>query len=57
MPSDRLVDLAKGGLISRKVIEGPPIRSSYELTDRGRTLMPALEQIVRWQKNLPQAHC
>ncbi len=52
--SDRLADLASGGLITRVVIEGPPISSSYELTDRGRALMPALEQIAFWaRENLP----
>jgi DNA-binding HxlR family transcriptional regulator len=56
--SDRLADLAKGGLITRKVLEGPPITSSYELTDRGRALMPALEQIALWaQENLPEDDC
>ena len=53
--SDRLADLTEGGLITRKVTEGPPMTSSYELTDRGRALMPALEQIARWaQENLPE---
>jgi DNA-binding HxlR family transcriptional regulator len=32
--------------------------SSYELTDRGRALMPALEQIALWaQENLPEDGC
>jgi DNA-binding HxlR family transcriptional regulator len=53
--SDRLADLAAGGLITRIVIEGPPMASSYELTDRGRALMPALEQIALWaRENLPE---
>ena len=56
--SDRLADLAGGGLITRKVIEGPPMASSYELTDRGRALMPALEQIALWaQENLREDDC
>jgi DNA-binding HxlR family transcriptional regulator len=53
--SDRLADLAEGGLIRRTVNEGPPMTSSYELTDRGRALMPALEQIANWaRENLPE---
>src|SRR3954454_201543 len=44
--SDRLTDLAAGRLITRTVDEGPPISVSYELTDSGRALMPALEQIA-----------
>jgi DNA-binding HxlR family transcriptional regulator len=51
-----LSDLADGGLITRTVSEGPPVGVSYELTDRGRGLMPALEQIAEWAKaNLPEA--
>ena len=46
--SDRLSDLAAGGLITRTVDEGPPITVSYALTDRGRALVPALEQIALW---------
>ncbi len=52
--SARLADLAQGGLIARHVDDGPPLGVSYELTDRGRALMPALEQIALWaQDNLP----
>jgi DNA-binding HxlR family transcriptional regulator len=53
--SDRLADLAQGGLITRTVNEGPPLAVSYALTDRGRALMPALEQIALWaEENLPE---
>ena len=52
--SDRLADLAAGGLITRTVDEGPPLAVSYALTERGRALMPALEQIAIWaRENLP----
>ena len=54
--SDRLSDLVEGGLITRSVVEGPPLAVYYELTDRGRALMPGLEQIAEWaRKNLPAA--
>jgi DNA-binding HxlR family transcriptional regulator len=46
--SDRLSDLAGAGLIVRKVDEGPPLAVSYALTDRGKALIPALEQITLW---------
>jgi DNA-binding HxlR family transcriptional regulator len=46
--SDRLAALTGAGLIARTVDEGPPISVSYALTDRGRALMPALEQIALW---------
>ena len=56
--SDRLADLAAGGLITRTVSEGPPLAVSYALTERGRALMPALDQIARWaQENLPEDAC
>jgi DNA-binding HxlR family transcriptional regulator len=52
--SDRLAELCGAGLIARNVAEGPPVAVSYELTGRGRALMPALEQIALWAKdNLP----
>jgi DNA-binding HxlR family transcriptional regulator len=49
--SDRLAELAAGGLITRTVDEGPPITVSYALTDRGRALVPALEQIAFWARD------
>lgn len=52
--SDRLAELTAGGLISRTVDAGPPLAVTYALTDRGRALMPALEQIAVWaRENLP----
>jgi DNA-binding HxlR family transcriptional regulator len=53
--SDRLTDLSAAGLIARSVEDGPPVAVSYALTDRGRALMPALEQISVWaEKHLPE---
>jgi DNA-binding HxlR family transcriptional regulator len=46
--SERLGELCDIGLVSRNVDEGPPISVAYELTDAGRALLPALEQITRW---------
>jgi DNA-binding HxlR family transcriptional regulator len=34
--------------VTRTVDEGPPVSVAYELTDSGRALLPALEQISRW---------
>jgi DNA-binding HxlR family transcriptional regulator len=52
--SERLAGLAAGGLITRTVCDGPPVTVIYELTGRGRALMPALDQIARWARdNLP----
>jgi DNA-binding HxlR family transcriptional regulator len=52
--SDRLTELCNVGLATRTVDEGPPISVAYELTDAGRALLPALEQITCWaQQHLP----
>ena len=46
--SDRLGELTRAGLIARRVTEGPPVSVTYTLTQAGRALLPALEQIRRW---------
>jgi DNA-binding HxlR family transcriptional regulator len=52
--SDRLSELCTVGLATRTVDDGPPISVAYELTDAGRALLPALEQITRWaEQHLP----
>jgi DNA-binding HxlR family transcriptional regulator len=48
MLSERLSELTDAGLVSRTVAEGPPLAVAYALTDAGRALLPALEQIGRW---------
>jgi DNA-binding HxlR family transcriptional regulator len=56
--SERLADLAAGGLITRTVRDGPPVTVTYQLTDRGHALMPALDLIARWAHgNLPPDKC
>src|ERR1044072_5173305 len=46
--SDRLGELAEAGLVARKGAEGPPGSVTYSLTEAGRALLPALEQIRLW---------
>ena len=56
MLSDRLRALTSAGLVTRTVDEGPPLSVDYGLTDAGRALLPALEQISRWaEEHLPSA--
>ncbi len=56
--SERLATLAAGGLIARMVRDGPPVTVTYQLTDRGRALMPALDLIARWARDfLPPENC
>jgi hypothetical protein len=40
--------LRNAALVSRALDEGPPLSVTYQLTDAGRALLPALEQISRW---------
>jgi len=54
MLSDRLAGLTATGLITRTVDDGPPVAVSYALTERGRALIPALDQISAWaDEHLP----
>jgi DNA-binding HxlR family transcriptional regulator len=56
--SERLTDLTGGGLITRQVRDGPPVAVTYQLTERGQTLMPALDLIAQWaHDNLPPGSC
>lgn len=58
MLSDRLSELTELGLLTRHVEPGPPLRVSYELTDVGRELRPALVELRRWaERHLPGARC
>ncbi|MEV0997046.1 helix-turn-helix domain-containing protein [Nonomuraea sp. NPDC050202] len=54
--SDRLSELTKAGLIARTVDEGPPVTVTYELTESGKALMPALHELSQWaEDHLPTA--
>lgn len=45
----QLKQLEKDGLLTRKVYgEKPPIKVIYELTNLGKTFIPALEAITNW---------
>lgn len=50
--SARLKDLEASGLISRHVDPGPPVRVSYELTDRGRGFNDVAAAIEKWGRSL-----
>jgi DNA-binding HxlR family transcriptional regulator len=51
--SERLLELAEAGLVTREVVEGPPITVRYELTRAGVELVPMMSQLGVWaQRNL-----
>ncbi|MFR9723490.1 winged helix-turn-helix transcriptional regulator [Streptomyces sp. MS19] len=51
MLSDRLSELASLGLLTRHVVDGPPVRVKYELTQAGYDLRPALVELSRWAES------
>lgn len=55
MLSLQLKALEQDGLISRKIYPEVPPRVEYFLTDFGRSLIPMLEEIARWGRNLAQS--
>lgn len=46
--SERLTELQTVGLVEREVDPGPPITSTYRLSDRGRELGPAMDALRIW---------
>jgi DNA-binding HxlR family transcriptional regulator len=50
LASRRLRELEAAGLVERSVSEGPPARVSYALTEKGRSLEPALSELDEWAR-------
>lgn len=46
--SERVKELEERGLVLRAADPGPPTRVTYELSEMGRDLQPALEQLSCW---------
>ena len=46
--SERLAELARVGIVERKVISGPPLGVVYRLTGKGRALGPGLLKLGEW---------
>jgi DNA-binding HxlR family transcriptional regulator len=56
--SERLAELAAAGLVQRTVDEGPPVAVTYQVTEAGAALMPALDALTSWARtNLPAREC
>ncbi|MEM9675670.1 MAG: winged helix-turn-helix transcriptional regulator [Cyclobacteriaceae bacterium] len=53
MLSITLKQLEKDGLVSRKVYtKKPPLKVEYSLTDFGKSLIPMLEEIAKWGRQV-----
>ena len=50
--SQNLKALEQDGLVVRTVIPDTPPRREYRLTDRGRSLIPLLDQVYAWGWNV-----
>ena len=48
--SERMKELERHGLVVRTVHPGRPVRVEYELTEKGRALGPAVQEIERWAR-------
>lgn len=48
MLSERLAELTAAGLVLRRVVAGPPVAVTYELSPTGAALIPALTELSRW---------
>jgi DNA-binding HxlR family transcriptional regulator len=48
--SERMKELEARGVVSRQVDPGPPVKVVYELTDMGRSLEPALQELKSWAR-------
>ncbi len=52
MLSLQLKDLEQDGLVKREVYPEVPLRVEYSLTEFGLTLVPVLESIAKWGREL-----
>jgi DNA-binding HxlR family transcriptional regulator len=48
--SERMKELEARGVVTRHVDPGPPVKVVYELTDMGRSLEPALQELKSWAR-------
>ena len=46
--AERLGELHRAGLVVRTVEPGPPVAVSYDLSESGRALIPAMEALITW---------
>ena len=51
MLSTQLKQLEQDGIVRRKLFLEVPLRTEYQLTTRGKTLIPILEEIAKWGRD------
>ncbi len=53
--TERLRELELEGVVERIVDPGPPVRVTYRLTEAGKRLRPAFEEMVNWAQQRKDA--
>jgi DNA-binding HxlR family transcriptional regulator len=48
--SERMKELEARGVVERTVLSGPPVHVEYRLTEMGRALQPALNELRDWAR-------
>jgi DNA-binding HxlR family transcriptional regulator len=46
--ADRLARMEKEGLIEKRPYQSHPVRHDYSLTEKGRALLPMMQEMCRW---------
>ena len=49
--SERMKELESRGIVERRVHAESPVRVEYELTEMGRALAPAFDELRRWAQH------
>ena len=49
--SERMKELEARGVVERTVLAGPPVHVEYRLTEMGRALQPALNELRDWARH------
>jgi DNA-binding HxlR family transcriptional regulator len=49
--SERMKELEARGIVERRVHADSPVRIEYELTEMGRALAPALQELRKWARH------
>ncbi len=51
MLAERFKELEAAGILTRLVYPETPVRIEYELTEKGRTLQPVMDEVQHWADN------